>query len=64
MSNLFLYVWWNGWWFVEELVEVDTFYDDYQEKKVEMVVVQDEALLPKEKEHWGYDTVGEGNSLY
>lgn len=46
--------------FPEELVEIDTFYDDYRQKKIETVVVVDQALLPKEKEHWGYDTVGEG----
>lgn len=46
--------------FVEELVEIDTFYDDYQQKKLETVVIVDETLLPKEKEHWGFDTVGEG----
>ena len=45
---------------LEELVEIDTFYDDYRQKKIETVVVVDHALLPKEKEHWGYDTVGEG----
>ncbi|XP_061182402.1 uncharacterized protein LOC133190731 [Saccostrea echinata] len=43
----------------EELVEVDSFYDDYTEKKVEVVVVQNETLIPTEKEHWGFDTVGE-----
>lgn len=46
--------------FVEELVEIDTFYDDYQEKKLEIVVIVDEILLFKEKEYWGFDIVGEG----